>query len=456
MNHFAIKNLEKGGTMKKFLILVALLLIPSVCVAGTATSRWDLTVGGFIKAEFGYSDQQRAQNNIIPYREAVSGYDSYGAKYGTYFSSAIETRFNFLIKGPDVWGMKTQAFLEADFYNAALSGWSDDAWKRTYTLGNLRLRHANIRLDGPNASYLIGQASQIFGTAYGTGQTLLILTNWMGATTPVGGGRMPQINVEFAPTKEMKLLVGAFINDNILASTGTTSGDVDFYTMGTPYVQARMTYTTDKLGKIGGDQFTFILAGFYGKDRRVCTTATGACALPNPGAAYTTLYTDRLDSWGLSANLFVPVIPAKKEDKTGSVGFSIFAFAMQNPGDQGIPGNIFSGGSQTPYRRPDGSWASLVVKGWGPQAYMYLSDKVLFLAAYADTKANMSAWYMANNPNNLERRSAWVFLLNYDPNPALKFTLDWERDSVRYAGSATNLKKTGTMNVYRLSGFYFF
>jgi hypothetical protein len=29
--------------------------------------------------------------------------------------SGAETRFNFLIKGPDLWGAKTSAFIEGDF-----------------------------------------------------------------------------------------------------------------------------------------------------------------------------------------------------------------------------------------------------------------------------------------------------------------------------------------------------
>lgn len=442
--------------MRKVLFVMVLLLVPALSFAGTATSRWDLTIGGYIKAEFGYSDQQRGQVNIIPYREAVTGFESYGADYGTYFSSAIQTRFSFSIKGPDAMGLKTSAFIEADFYNWAVSAWHDNAWQRSFTLGNLRLRHANIRLTDKKVSYLIGQASQAFGTPCGTGQALLLAVPWFSATYPIGGARMPQLDVEFEPAKDVKFLIGAFINNNILASTGTTSGDVDFYTMGTPYIQARLTYSTGDFGKIGRDQFTFILAGFYGRDKRVCATATGACAPLNPGAAYATLYTDKTDSWGLSANLFVPVVSAKKEDKTGSVGFSIFAFAMQNPGDQGIPGAIFSAGSQAPYRKPDGTWTSLVVRGWGPQAYVYLTDKLLFLAAYADTRANMSTAYRAANPGNLETRKAWVFLLNYDPNPALRFTIDWERDKVKFAGPAANLKRTGTMDVYRLSAFYFF
>ena len=45
--------------MKKVLIVVVALLLalPAASFAGSATSRWDLTIGGFVKVDAGYTSQ---------------------------------------------------------------------------------------------------------------------------------------------------------------------------------------------------------------------------------------------------------------------------------------------------------------------------------------------------------------------------------------------------------------
>ncbi|MCS7281718.1 MAG: hypothetical protein NZ583_08940, partial [Desulfobacterota bacterium] len=361
--------------MRKLLIVLAILIIPAISFAGAVTTRYDATIGGYIKAEFGYSDQLRGQSGQLPYREPMPGFKHYGEDYGTYFSTAVQTRINFLVKGPDLKGFKTQAFLEGDFYAPTAQG-------------EFRLRHARIELLGKDVIYTIGQTSQVFGSIYGTSQVLLVTVPWFSAAMPVGGARMPQINAEYTYKKDFKFLVGAFINNSIVGPTGT--GDIDSYTMAQPYLHGRIMYTTDKCGRIGRDQLTFMATAFYGREKRVSKTATPPFGSPSLETVHPRFYDKKIDSWGVHGNLFVPVIPAKKDDKTGSVGFSIFGFTMQNPGDQGIPtpiwtlyahGRVSVPNSQAPYMRKDGSYGAPVISGWGPQAYVYLTDKLLFSAS---------------------------------------------------------------------------
>ena len=53
------KNTKKEARMKKFIViaLALFLAIPAISFAGSATSRWDVTIGGYIKADFGYTTQ---------------------------------------------------------------------------------------------------------------------------------------------------------------------------------------------------------------------------------------------------------------------------------------------------------------------------------------------------------------------------------------------------------------
>jgi len=426
------------------LVFALILLVPAMSHAGTATSRWDVTIGGYIKAEFGYADQARGQQYLLPYRDSGT-LENFGEKYGNYFATGVQSRFNFLVKGPDAFGMKTSAFLEGDFYGTTASPG-----------GEFRLRHAYLKLTGANVEYTIGQTFQVFGTLAGSGQILLTLAPYLDAALSVGAARMPQINVEYKFAKDFKFLFGLFLNAQTVGQNYAT-GTVNSFTQATPFLHARVMWQTDKCGQITpADKLTVLVDGFYGKEKRIYDTtgnlSNGPAGLP---AVMTAAGWNKknVDSWGLHGNFVVPVIPAKKNDKTGSVGFSAYGYITQNPGFQGWP---YFAAAQSSYRRPDGSFAANVVYGWGPQLYIWLTDKLMLDLTYAEVKAKESNWYKSNNAGSPERVTEYLFILSYDVNPAVRFTFDWERSKAEYAGAAAGLKNKGTANVYRFGAFYFF
>ena len=65
------KKYHKEERMKRFIVfaVVAFLALPVVSFAGSATSRWDVTIGGYIKADFGYTTQSQGAD----YRTASRG-----------------------------------------------------------------------------------------------------------------------------------------------------------------------------------------------------------------------------------------------------------------------------------------------------------------------------------------------------------------------------------------------
>jgi len=109
--------------MKKTLVimLALFLAIPAISYAGSATSRWDLTIGGNIKFDVGWSDQSGAMSGNDMWtgqnadRNPASGNRTLYDKYGTQLWGAGETGLNFFVKGPDAWGAKTHAFISGDF-----------------------------------------------------------------------------------------------------------------------------------------------------------------------------------------------------------------------------------------------------------------------------------------------------------------------------------------------------
>ena len=451
--------------MKRFFViaLALLLAVPAISYAGSATSRWDLAIGGYVKVDFGYSDELRANQYIAPYRDSKATKVA-GDEYGNWFMEGVQTRLNFTVKGPDVWGMKTMAFIEGDFYGT-----------RTSEQGAFRLRHAFMKMIDKNFEITFaGNTTQVWGTPTGMGQLLLTMVPWLDTGLSIGAGRVPQINIEyFAMNRDLSMLFGIFLNTNTVGGTSlnATSGTIDAFTMGGPSFHGRIKYETEKIGKIGNDKLAFVVDGFWGKEKKAWK---GAGTVLTAGNDTATSWDDKtIDSWGAHGSFFVPILPEKKGDKTGSVGLSAFGWIAQNPGSIGpyplIAGQNYTtptggtagtyGSATTSYMRSDGSWTAPTLYGWGPQLYVYFTNNVMLDLAYSEIKANLSQRYKNNATYaNLEKVTQFVSMLSYDPNPALKFALSWDYNKAYYScPDATGaVGRTGTSNVYRFAAFYFF
>jgi len=472
------KKIKKEVGMKRFFViaLALLLALPAISYAGSATSRWDVTIGGYVKVELGYSDQLRANQYIAPYRES-KGRKVGGDEYGNWFMTGVQTRFNFLIKGPDVWGMKSMAFIEGDFYGAGgIYGVSTPGGATTANYNNqggFRLRHAFIKLIDKNLEITFaGNTTQVWGTLTGTGQALLTLSPWLDPGLSIGSGRVPQFNIEyFAMNRELALLFGIFMNEQVVG-TNYPTGRMDTFTMGGPFFHGRILYQTDKIGKIGNDKLAFTVNGFWGKEKRAWNAAATNAALTATGTA--TKWNDKtIDSWGAHGSFFVPILPEKNNNKAGSIGFSAYGWISQNPGTVIGPYALLAGQSVAvtgagtvahalaSYMRSDGSWAAPTLYGWGPQLYIYFTNNVMLDLVYSELKANLSQRYKNNfaAATNLEKVTQFAAILAYDPNPALKFTLSYDYNKADYskiAPAADGIGRTGKANVYRFGAFYFF
>ena len=98
--------------MKKFIIfgVVLALLVPAMAMAAT-----EFSLGGFIKMDMMWDSDAAVGKNMngVPARNNDSN-----AKHGRLKFTAQGSRFNFTIKGPDLWGAKTSGFIEMDFDTA--------------------------------------------------------------------------------------------------------------------------------------------------------------------------------------------------------------------------------------------------------------------------------------------------------------------------------------------------
>ena len=76
--------------------------------------------------------------------------------HGHFNMTAQESRFNFTIKGPKLWGATTTGFIEMDFDGVNTSA----VTARLSTIPTPytpRLRHAMFRLNWPETELLLGQ-----------------------------------------------------------------------------------------------------------------------------------------------------------------------------------------------------------------------------------------------------------------------------------------------------------
>ena len=88
-----------------------LLLIPSPGNADSVSSRYDVTFGGFVKYDLGWSSQNTHADPTAAARQSSSEEKVLVDEYSNTFATAAQTRFNFLIKGPDLWRASTSAFI---------------------------------------------------------------------------------------------------------------------------------------------------------------------------------------------------------------------------------------------------------------------------------------------------------------------------------------------------------
>ena len=139
--------------MKKFIVfaVVLALLVPTLAMAAT-----EFSLGGFIKMDTMWDSDNGRQKH-----EWGSGRNNDpNANHGRLKFTAQGSRFNFTIKGPDLWGAKTTGFIEMDF-DTAEAGIANAAFSasNTYTP---RLRHAMFRFNWPTSELLFGQYWSMF------------------------------------------------------------------------------------------------------------------------------------------------------------------------------------------------------------------------------------------------------------------------------------------------------
>ena len=210
-------------------------------------------MGGYIRLDAMWNSQDNMSHALTSYcqRDNIQN-----ANHGRFLMNANATRFNFTIKGPELWGGKVTGFMEMDF----------DGQDTTVNLNNgravadssfsqakLRLRHAMFKINWSEQELLFGQywsinSELIPDTADSGGYCLYGATQLripqIRYTQKFGNGFDASIAIEDPQNGRWGLNL-----DNINALEGETSE--------TPMVELKARYEQDLYGK----------AGWYGKPR---------------------------------------------------------------------------------------------------------------------------------------------------------------------------------------------
>lgn len=424
--------------MKKFLLaLIAVaLVIPALGNAGSVSSKYDVTFGGFVKYDFGYSTQNSHADPSYAYRSSTSDRRILADEYGNTYMTGAETRFNFLIKGPELWGAKTSAFIEGDFRGTTTGNQH----------GGFQLRHAWMKMNWQSSELLLGQAWQQWGMPYYGAQ--------IGADDfkqYLKGIRTPQIAYRFFLGKEFNAMLGLTSATEWSGASSIRQYNDGYARSSWPGLQGEIAYWTDRCGKIGSNNFKLALGGYYGKDTEYYTTATD--------------YKDStINAWVTAFRYSIPIVPERQGNKAMSVLLNGNFFVGQNVAGNNWMGS--SGPSNGAYLRPDNSAAAPTLFGLRSQVSWWITNNLWFNGIYGYLKYNYSEWARTNNAaarDKINMSQTFAANLLWDANQSIRLGLQWMRMFTHYngVGSGTGVgsgfaASSGTMDQYRFAAWYFF
>jgi len=435
--------------MKKFLVimLALFLAVPAITYAGSATSKWDLTIGGYIEFETGYNTQGigSAVHNAV--RGGYNSNQNQLDETGNFFMSAGQTEINFLVKGPDAWGAKTMAFISGDFTGQ----WA------TANQGTFDMKFAFIKLNWPTANLTIGQVpSPTANLPTWSGNTLNF-----SSTTPFNKGtpntQQIMFQQNFAKTWffDIGLINGGQMNGMAIGNTGVSN----WSNSGMPFLAGDIGYATDSCGMVGPWKMLFSLGGFIGQSKEQYISQVAAGTTPQRWSS------KNVNAWLVEFKSTIPIIPQKKENKAGALLASFNAFTSQNGDSQlnfapGSGGFAYTYGA--PATAPSGSQAPVITGGLAHLQYWF-TNQVYVNGFYGYYRQNWSETQALAATARINNNQQIIGNIMYDVNPALRIGFEYINTYTRYAslqqlvaGTNQAYDTKGINHSFRVGAFYFF
>jgi hypothetical protein len=445
-----ITKFKKEARMKKLVILFLALIIavPAIANAGAVNERWDMTIGGMVKFDFGWITQSNRSAFNAARPEDRSGPTSNNfTNRGTFYMNASETELSFLIKGPDTMGAKSSALIVADFS----SGWNGGGTAS----GMFGAKIAKMQFDWPSTKLEIG----VFPTMNGAFPTHggNYIGYGMGNEFDKGHPSIPQINVTQQFGKLFTMGFGVLQYSATAFGGTSTSGQINNYTeYGIPAVQGFFQYNTDSCGKVGPWGLNLKFGGSYGRQR--IRDAAGYA-----GQVFSALGDSTADAYAVDFAWTVPIIPQKGNQKRNGLLFAGSVYQMQGQSMYAPAPATFitAAGAQDAtflsiYQRGDNHYARPVINGVIGQLQYWWTDQLFSNFFYGQTHAAYSRRITPLIANTQNQRMI-VANIMYDVSPAVRFGFEWNNVNTSYAMAPPALvKRHGEVNAFRVGAYYFF
>ena len=458
--------------MKKILVIMIALLLaaPVMSFAGSATSRFDMTIGGNVNFNFGYNTQNYAQDSFhAPTRGSGIATSNLNDDRGNVRYSVVDSAINFLSRGPDTFGAKTMGFLQIDFRGGNTGN----------AVGGAQVQYAFVKFDWANSYLVMGKAGPETLSAYAR---KFIIAGDASSTEGIGGIRPIQIAYRYNFTKNFNLMVGLIQHTNQEAAGGAVGNNNGYGRSELPAVQTEFAFTSDACGKIGPDALKFGLGAVAGREYRTAW---------NNAMAASGAYNDKnANAWMAGLRTFIPNIPEKKGDKTNALALSAIGYVGQNAWNWV--------GSPAPgvgsYWRPNAAngvpdqVASPTMYGGFAQLTYYINDVTFVNAQYGVLKQNYSSaarngWaypgasFGANETNwqgvdAINQFRVYGLSIFNDPSPSVRVAFEWLRMVANYNGygrgsfagqsqapsivGTGNLDSSGKNDQFKAAVYYFF
>jgi hypothetical protein len=480
----------KGGEALKKLFLTALGAAVLICQAWTAQAKTEFELGGFIRLIAVWNTQQSITHTLaaLSWRGNVLN-----ANHGRFMVTASNSRFNFTIKGPELWGGKVVGFIEVDFegidsINAGTLGTSVN--DSSYNQAKLRLRHAMFKIIWPQREILFGQywsmnSEMIPDVAHTSGYCLYGSTLF----------RVPQVRYtqKFTDAWDASLAILASQNGRWglnIDSTNPLEGE----TSETPMVEAKVRFEQDLYGKAAwyGKPRGFYVglgAGYYRTRNNpatfVNTTATqtwrtlGQDNYNNLAAALTMTVNEMKyqDHWLFMIENFTPVIPTVTQNLAGSLGLAhqwwigqgVSAWRLDLPSADRF--YVFNGNVNNNAAAPGYDLSFLKRYGGWAQLQYYFTNEIFTNLNFGFEKAfgfnnarniNAPGGFLYGAPNGFDPiNSTWRAGVSqwYRPVAAVKFGLQYSYMRTNYFQNTTvgsNTTNYGNNHSLMANAWYMF
>ncbi len=403
--------------------LLATPVLAQEVVAPTVTSKYNVSIGGYVKLDYinnstnlGSTGGIAALGSLQP--GGIPKSSSVAASQNQSIFTARQSRLWVKVNGPDFNNAKTSAYIEGDFFGNSTSNES----------GSFRMRHAYGTLDWKNTQVLFGQYWDNFGSGpsstYDFGH---------GATTGnPGSPRVAQLKltqkVSLNDQNTLKLITALQnpVQDDFTQTAAGSSGDM-------VNVVGKVELENKALGVAPGfwgmpmRPLTVGLFGQYGNDK---------------------IDGEQYDSYGYGVLAFVPILKSsngKSREMTASFEGQAYMAANMAATHATAAALVGPTGDKSP------------AKGYGlfGQVIFYPTQQLGITAGYGKRNAYDYGSYASNA--NYQKNSTQIFTnVAYDLNAAVRVAAEYQHLTTQYGNVTAGTSDSGIDNVLRLSAMYFF